>query len=186
MSQALYLANAICKLMPPSRCFRLKAKIWRASGLDIHHSARIVSSVSFWGSDISVGEDTFIGHDVYIAGSVEGPVKIGSWVDIAPRTNILSGTHEIDMVGNHTAGRGHCLPITIEDGAWVGAGCTVVGGVIIGKKSMIGAGSVVVNDIPPYCLAVGIPCKPIKYWDRTSNKWTTSSTHISLEDVHEG
>ncbi len=173
MSQMLYLANAFVRLLPPSRCFALKARIWKSCGLDVHPNARIVSSASFWGSDISIGEDTFIGHDVYIAGSSEGPVKIGSNVDIAPRTNVLTGTHEIDMVGKHSAGRGYCLPISIEDGVWVGAGCNIVGGVTIGNKSVIGAGSVVVNDIPPYCLAVGIPCRPIRYWDIQTGEWST-------------
>lgn len=56
------------------------------------------------------------------------------------------------------------LPIWIDDGVWIGANSTTLPGVTIGRKSVIGAGSVVVDDIPAFCIAVGNPCKPIKHW----------------------
>jgi acetyltransferase-like isoleucine patch superfamily enzyme len=50
----------------------------------------------------------------------------------------------------------------IEDGVWLGCGVTVLRGLRIGKGSVIGAGSVITNDIPPYSIAVGIPAKVIR------------------------
>ena len=53
-------------------------------------------------------------------------------------------------------------PITLEEGVWIGANCTVCGGVTIGQGSIIGAGSVVTKDIPPGVIAVGNPCKVMR------------------------
>ena len=52
---------------------------------------------------------------------------------------------------------------TIGNNVYLGANVTVIGPVHIGNNVTIGAGSVVVKDIPDNCVAVGNPCKPIKY-----------------------
>ena len=56
-------------------------------------------------------------------------------------------------------------PVIIEDFVWCGANVTIVPGVTIGEGAVIGAGSVVVKDIPKYAVAVGNPCKVVKYRD---------------------
>jgi maltose O-acetyltransferase len=48
-------------------------------------------------------------------------------------------------------------PITIGDNVWLGARVVVLGGASIGADSCIGAGSVVVDDVPPHCVAAGVP-----------------------------
>lgn len=50
----------------------------------------------------------------------------------------------------------------ISDDCWLGHNVTVLDGVTIGKESIIGAGSVVSKDIPPYSIAVGAPAPVIK------------------------
>lgn len=54
-------------------------------------------------------------------------------------------------------------PIRIGRNVWIGANCVVLPGVQIGDNSVIGAGSVVVRDIPSDSIAVGNPCKVIKH-----------------------
>lgn len=51
--------------------------------------------------------------------------------------------------------------IVVRSGAYIGARTTILPGVTIGEKAVVGAGSVVVKDIPPGAIAVGNPCKPI-------------------------
>jgi serine O-acetyltransferase len=46
---------------------------------------------------------------------------------------------------------------TLEDGVTVGAGAKILGNIVIGRQSQVGAGSVVVKDVPPHCTVVGIP-----------------------------
>lgn len=53
-------------------------------------------------------------------------------------------------------------PIVIKDGAHIGIGSIIMPGVTIGEGAVIGAGSVVTKDVPPYCVAVGVPAKVIR------------------------
>ena len=55
-----------------------------------------------------------------------------------------------------------CAPIVIEDHVLIGARSIILKGVTIGHGSVIGAGSVVVRDIPANCIAAGNPCVVIK------------------------
>ena len=57
------------------------------------------------------------------------------------------------------------VDVVIEDDVWLGLNVLVMPGVVIGRGATVGAGSVVTKSIPPYCVAVGVPAKPIKfYW----------------------
>lgn len=163
-----YLINNITSVLPPTRFYKTKSFLYKLIGWNIDLSSRIVSSANFWGTfDLSIGADTFIGHDVLILGG-NSSVKIGSNVDIAPRVTIVTGSHYIDMRGERSAGSGYSSDIIIEDGVWVGAGSTIIGGITIGRKSIVGSGSLVNKSIPPNVIAVGNPCRPIKCWNSTS------------------
>lgn len=52
--------------------------------------------------------------------------------------------------------------VIIEEGVFIGTGAVIIPGIRIGAFSIIGAGAVVIRDIPPYCTAVGIPARVIK------------------------
>ena len=98
-------------------------------------------------------------------------ITIGSNRDISSNVIITTGTHEIDMQGQNSAGLGISKPIFIGNGVWIGIGSIILPGVRIGEKAVIGAGSVVNKDIPPFTIAVGNPCKPIKQFCFDSNKF---------------
>jgi lipopolysaccharide O-acetyltransferase len=61
--------------------------------------------------------------------------------------------------------------VFIDDDCWLGEKVAVLPGVTVGKGSIIGAGSVVTSDIPPYTIAVGIPARPVKKYDFESKQW---------------
>ena len=175
----LYFINRLVSLLPDTRFYFFKVLLYRACGFDVHETARLVSSVKILGNfHIEIGKDTFIGHDVLMTGG-SSSIKIGNYVDIGPRVCIVNGTHQIDMLGLHTAGKGLSQPIIIENGVWIGANSTIIGGVSIGKKSIIAAGSVVVNNIPAEVLATGIPCKPIKRWNNAIGKMVRINKSIA-------
>jgi acetyltransferase-like isoleucine patch superfamily enzyme len=161
----LAISNIIFDFMPLTRWYKIRAGMLRFSGVKCPLTLRLVSSARIVYKNVTIGENTFIGHQVLISGNEAYSVTIGGNVDLAPRVCILSGSHEIDMIGKHSAGPGSGGDVIIEDGVWVGANSTILPGVRIGEKSVIGAGSVVTKDIPPYCIAVGNPCKPIKFWN---------------------
>jgi len=56
-------------------------------------------------------------------------------------------------------------PVVIKNGAIVSVGCIIIAGVTIGENSIVGAGSVVSQDIPDFCIAVGNPARVIKRID---------------------
>jgi len=167
----VFLANRITRLLPTSRCFQLKASLYRSAGYQVSRSCRIISSAQIWGNcQVTIGDDTFIGHDVLITGG-ESRIEIGRFVDIGPRVCIVMGTHIIDMHGPHSAGAGDSKDIVIEDGVWIGANSTILGGVRLGRKCVIGAGSVVNRDIPPFTMAFGVPCRVVKIWNIERSRW---------------
>lgn len=167
----LQLVNLFFSLTPLTRWYGMRARLLRFAGVNCHPSARIVASCRIVTVNVTIGEDTFIGHQTLISGNETGKISIGNNVDIAPRVVILSGTHEIDMKGAHSAGEGKGASIWIHDGVWIGANSTITPGVTIGRKSIVGAGSVVVSDIPAFCVAVGNPCRPVKRWSPETNSF---------------
>lgn len=167
----LQLVNLLFNFTPLTRWYGLRARMLRFAGVDCAASARIISSARVVMINVSIGEETFIGHQVLIAGSDQAKITIGNFVDIAPRVVIISGSHDIDMLSNHSAGPGKGEAVWIQDGVWIGANCTILPGVTIGRKAVIGSGSVVVSDIPAFTVAVGNPARPIKRWDQSAGEW---------------
>lgn len=176
-SLILQLVMAVFNVMPLTRLYSWRASLLRLAGVRCSRSVRVVSSARIVASNVSIGIDTFVGHQVLVTGAAESYISIGNYVDIAPRVIILSGTHQIDMEGVRSAGAGIGRNVTIGDGVWIGANSTVLPGVTIGKHSIIGAGSVVVDDIPEYCVAVGNPCRPIKFWSRVRREFVSVSNN---------
>lgn len=60
---------------------------------------------------------------------------------------------------------GYDQDVIVETDAWVGMNVMLMAGVTVGRGATVGAGATVTKDIPPYCVAVGSPAKPVKfYW----------------------
>lgn len=112
-----------------------------------------------YGENISIGSNCYINYNCVVLDCA--PVTIGNNVLIGPNCGIYTAIHplesEVRSQGLETA-----EPITIKDGVWLGGNVTVLPGVTIGEKSVIGAGSVVTKDIPDHVLAYGNPCRVIK------------------------
>lgn len=89
------------------------------------------------------------------------PIHIGDGAFIAPGVCLACSGHS--LIGEERIrGIGTSAPITLEENVWIGANATVIGGVTIGKGSVIAAGSVVTRDIPAGVVAGGVPCKVIR------------------------
>lgn len=112
-----------------------------------------------YGYNIELGDNVFMNYNCTILDC--NKVVIGNNVLIAPNVQIYSATHPTDY-RVRLQELEMAYPITIEDNVWIGGGVIICPGVTIGKNSVIGAGSVVVNDIPANSVAVGNPCKVVK------------------------
>lgn len=158
MSLTLFFVNKFTNLLPLTRFYDLKNRLYRLQPNFKLKQCRLVSTVEIWGvSSIEIGNDTFIGHQTLIYGAVTSKVFIGDNVDISSRVNIITGTHKVDIYGPHSAGEGYGKDIIIEDGVWIGFGATIMPGVKIGKKAIIAAGAVVIKDVEEYTLVAGVP-----------------------------
>lgn len=171
----LFFISKIVRCLPPTRLYRLKAKLYQLCGVKIHDTARIVSSVTIVGNGcLEIGRDTFIGHETFISVSSAG-VSIGDCVDIAPRVVIVNGTHEIDTINEHTAGKGVSKKIVIGNGVWIGAGAILLPGITIGEKAVIGAGSVVRKNVFQKTVNYGNPCREKYSIEKTNTLFTQDS-----------
>lgn len=111
------------------------------------------------GSNVFFGEGGFVNYGVTMLDIA--PITIGEYVLIAPNVVISTVDHPVDLA-ERVKPYACAEPVTIGDSVWLGAGCMVLGGVSIGDRSVIGAGSVVTKDIPCDVIAVGNPCRVIK------------------------
>lgn len=122
-----------------------------------------------YGFNISIGENFFANFNtVFIDCS---RIVIGNNVMFGPNCCIDGAGHPTDTV-RRNEGYEYAYPITIEDDVWLGSGVHIMPGITIGRGCVIGAGSIVTKDIPPYSLAVGNPCHVIRKItdeDRTRN-----------------
>lgn len=112
-----------------------------------------------YGYNIHLGENFYANVGCTILDEAE--VRFGDNVLLAPNVGIYTACHPIDTE-QRVAGIEFAKPVNIGNNVWIGADVTILPGVSIGDNAVIGAGSVVVRDIPANSVAVGNPCKVIK------------------------
>lgn len=143
-------------LVPASARYRLLA-LHRTFNIS---KCVIQANVRWWGgSRVVVGAGSFINRECVINHS--GEVRIGSNVAIGPGCMILTATHEVGP-SRRRSGRGFVADVVIQDGVWLGARVTVMPGVTIGRGTVIGANSLIINDCDADSLYVGSPARKIR------------------------
>jgi maltose O-acetyltransferase len=112
-----------------------------------------------------LGFRTVIGPRTFVnAGLVAldiGAITIGADCQIGPGVQLLTPTHPTDP-GPRRAKVEGSRPITLGDNVWLGGGAIVCPGVTIGEDTVVGAGSVVVRDLPAGVVAVGNPARVVR------------------------
>jgi UDP-2-acetamido-3-amino-2,3-dideoxy-glucuronate N-acetyltransferase len=138
-------------------------------GITVSPKTVIKDQVNIYGARI--GENTKIDAFVYI----EEGVEIGDHVKIRPFTFIPTGVRIEDdvLVGPgvmftndkypRARGKWRLLKTILRKGCAIGAGAVILPGVNIGEHSLVGGGSVVSRDVPPYAIVVGNPARIVGY-----------------------
>lgn len=108
---------------------------------------------------VIIGKGARVGHRPNCIIQGRGTVYIGNYVGIGPNTVIISGNHSLtkqsDVVRKETI---------IGDNSWIASNCCVLAGVVLGPRTVVGAGSVVTKSFPEgFCVLAGNPAKIIKY-----------------------
>ncbi|KAK5144678.1 hypothetical protein LTR32_003438 [Rachicladosporium monterosium] len=133
-----------------------------------------------YGTNVKLGKNVFINFNCTIVDTCL--VTIGDRTLFAPNISLYSGTHPLDPeVRNGTQGPELGGEIHIEEDCWLGGNVTVLPGVRIGKGSVVGAGSVVTKDVPPYTVVAGNPARKLRDVPRGTNAATTSGALAAME-----
>jgi len=110
---------------------------------------------------VNFGDESYVGRNTNIA--AYAPVTIGKKVLISPYCHINSCNHGFSNVDVTIYDQELTTsPINIGDGAWIGTHVIILSGTEIGEGSIVGAGSVVTKNIPPYEIWGGVPARFIK------------------------
>lgn len=116
-----------------------------------------------YGTQIRVGKRFFANFNFVVLD--EAPVTIGDDCFIGPNVSIYTACHSTDPIERNSR-QEWAKAVIIGNNCWIGGSVTILPGVSIGENVTIGAGSVVVKDIPSNCVAVGNPARVIKYLDK--------------------
>ena len=163
-----YILGFFINLFNPA--VSLFAKIDNKSA--ISKKAKIYGSVQMMNS--TMGDYSYVGRDSRIIYA-----DVGKFCSIAGETRIGMGTHTLDKISTSpifteakngtkhswvkTSSVNPFKRVTVGNDVWIGVRTMVMGGVTIGDGAVIGAGSIVTKDIPPYAIVAGVPAKVIRY-----------------------
>lgn len=139
-----------------SKNIGLDSKIWQFA---------IVLENAIIGSNCNINSHTFIENDVKIGNNATIKCGVYLWDGIEIEDNVFIGpnaTFTNDKYPRSKEYPNEFQPTIIKKGASIGANATILGGIIIGEFSMIGAGSVVTKNVPPRELWVGNPAKFVR------------------------
>jgi len=112
-----------------------------------------------YGTNIVMGDDVFVNFGAVFLDPA--PIVLGHQVQIGPMVQLLTADHPREAAVR-AAGPELARAIKIGSRAWLGGGVIVCPGVTIGEEAVVGAGSVVVRDVPAGVVAAGNPCRVIR------------------------
>lgn len=131
-----------------------------AAGVQIEGGAKVIKS--------TLGNDTYVGPEARLFG-----VDLGQYASIGPRVTIGENEHEqklfstsdllLQCIERDTYKMQKELRTEIGADVWVGANAFIRKGVRIGVGAIVGAHAVVLNDVPPYAIVVGVPARVTAY-----------------------
>lgn len=163
-----YLLGLLLNLFNPA--VSLFAKIDNRSR--VSRKAKVYGRVQV--SNSTIGDYSYVGRNSRVIHA-----DVGKFCSIAGGTNVGMGTHTLDKISTcpiFTEARNATKHswvdvstenpfrrVTVGNDVWIGVRVMIMGGVTIGDGAVIGAGSIVTKDVPPYAVVVGVPAKIIRY-----------------------
>lgn len=163
-------------------------KKYNSKGNDISYKA-VVDQKTFLEGKNKIGEvsllSSMVGFASYIGSGLLNFTKIGRFSSIGNNVKIISSTHPDFLVSTHPGFYksvnkcffpGNCnfffdeflrvnddYHCVIGNDVWIGDNVILKGGVTIGDGAIVGMGSLVTKDVPPYAVVCGVPAKIIRY-----------------------
>lgn len=147
----------------------------------VGHYSWLIGASSQKDKGLQIGKKTVIGHFSHIVATRQ--VVIEDSVLMADKIFITDCTHNYQEVNKPVLEQkvSYLKAVRIGEGSWIGENVSICGA-SIGKHCVIGANSVIVEDIPDYCVAVGTPARIIKYYDRNQKVWRKAKARRICND----
>jgi maltose O-acetyltransferase len=161
------MLQLLVTLLPHNALCRVRTLLYRLAGFKIGKGALILGKLTLTSDGpmakmLSIDAGSRINAPFYA--ELNAPIVIGKRVSIGHNVVFITTDHDMgDSL--ERSGASKFAGIAIEDGAWVGACVTILPGVTIGRGSVVAAGSVVTQSVPPNKLAGGVPARTVKSLD---------------------
>ncbi len=138
---------------------RLRAYVYKPLRFRFGAAPTIKGGCRVNGFGLRIGARVFINRSCYF--DLSAPIEIGDEVVVGHHVIFVTADHEIGDA-RRRAGKVVPKPIVVEDGAWIGARSFIMPGVRIGRGAVVGAGSLVRQDVPADCIVAGVPAKLLR------------------------
>jgi UDP-2-acetamido-3-amino-2,3-dideoxy-glucuronate N-acetyltransferase len=142
-------------------------------GSKVWHFSHVCAGARI-GEACSLGQGVYVGNDVTIGARVRVQNNVSVYDAVTLEDEVFCGPSVVfTNVMNPRAAisRKHAYRRTlVREGATLGANCTIVCGVTIGRHAFIGAGAVVRHDVPDHALVVGVPARQIGWVSRQGER----------------
>jgi len=147
----------------------------------VDHGARIGDGSRVWhfvhvcakaqiGNDCSLGQNVFVSNDVVIGNNVKIQNNVSVYDAVTLEDDVFCGPSMVfTNVYNPRSAvtrKDEYRPTLVKRGATLGANCTVVCGITIGRYAFVAAGAVVNRDVPDFALMAGVPARQIGWMNR--------------------
>lgn len=146
---------------------RVKRRILIRFGASVGKNVSIARDVLIRGGTTGAWKYLKIGNNVAIAKGVvltpRGGLEIGDNVLIGYDCKVLTANHTIPPRPEPIMSSGHIMKrIRLENDCWIASHSVILPGILVGEGAIVGAGSVVTKDVPPFSIVAGNPAKKIK------------------------
>lgn len=134
------------------------------SGSRVWHWVHVCAGAKI-GKGVSLGQNVFVGNNVSVGDNVKIQNNVSVYDNVYIEDDVFCGPSMVfTNVYNPRSAverKDEYRDTTIRKGATLGANCTIVCGVEVGRFAFVGAGAVINKDVPDYALMVGVPAKQI-------------------------
>lgn len=136
------------------------------------------------GEDCNFGDHSFVESGVVIGDRVTVKNGVSVWNGVIIEDDVFLGPNCVltnDLFPRSRVYHSENMVTTIKKGTSIGANATIVCGITLGEYCMVGAGSVVTKDVPPFALIVGVPGKIKGYISKQGEKLEFNQSGIAID-----
>ena len=124
---------------------------------------------------IVIGDFSYVGSFNFFSNG--GLIQLGDYCLLGPGCRFLGANHIYSdplrpYISTGVTDHGQIL---LGTNCWLGTDVTILGSVTVGHGSVLGAGSLVTRDVPPFSLALGNPARIVKRYDIASKEWVPAA-----------